>query len=346
MKMTDLRQRLLAASTIDLTDTLLDSRVVDKGEIVPTSYPIVNLLLSGKLDGGLTPGVTMIAGKSKTFKTGFSIMLADAYLKHYDDAMVLFYDCEFGALQLFKAFGVPRDRIIHTPITDLEELLHDIVVQINALKRGDHCFIMVDSIGNLASRKEAEDAEKNKIVNDPGQRVKRIKSLMRIICPKANLKHIPVVLINHTYGTMELYSQEVVSGGSGPYYTADNIWVVRQNQHKKGDEVIGSDFIIKVEKSRFVRERSKVVVPVTFDEWIYRWAGFLDVALEGGYVCKPEKGKYAEVDRTTGEVKDKKYKEDDITNNEAFWTRILETTDFGSYLEKKFVLPETTNANS
>jgi hypothetical protein len=40
-----------------------------------------------------------------------------------------------------------------------------------------------------------------------------MKSLFRMVTPHLTLKDIPMVVINHTYKTMELYSKDVVSGG-------------------------------------------------------------------------------------------------------------------------------------
>ena len=48
----------------------------------------------------------------------------------------------------------------------------------------------------------------------------------------------------------------------------------------------GYDFIIDVEKSRFVKEKSKIPITVSWDGGIERYSGLLDVALAGGYVTK------------------------------------------------------------
>ena len=91
--------------------------------MIPTSVPMINVALSGTVDGGITPGLTMLAGPSKHFKTGFALLLASAYLKKYPDGVILFYDSEFGTPQsYFTTFKIPFDSVVHTPITDIEEL--------------------------------------------------------------------------------------------------------------------------------------------------------------------------------------------------------------------------------
>ena len=67
-------------STIKETAILKDSKFFTKKDMIPTSIPAINIALSGRLDGGLTPGLTTIAGPSRHFKTLFSLLMAKAYL--------------------------------------------------------------------------------------------------------------------------------------------------------------------------------------------------------------------------------------------------------------------------
>ena len=203
-----LRDRLLKSSTIDMTSTLEDSTVFQKKDMIATSVPMINVALSGQVDGGLSAGVTMIAGPSKHFKTAFALLMAKAYLDKYDDAVVLLYDSEFGSPQdYFKSFDIDLKRVIHTPITDFEELRHDMSVQLEEIKRDDHVMVLIDSIGNLPSRKEVQDAIEKDASPADFTRAKVNKSFFRIVTPKLNLKNIPMVVINHTYKTMEMYSK-------------------------------------------------------------------------------------------------------------------------------------------
>ncbi len=208
-----LRDKLIKNSTIQQTALLPDSIVYANKDIVPTEVPMINVALSGSIDGGLTCGLTMLAGPSKHFKSGFALLLASAFLKKYPDGMILYYDSEFGMPQsYFKTFGINMENVVHTPVTDIEQLKHDISVQIQNIERNDKVIIIVDSIGNLASKKETDDAMDGKTVADMS-RAKALKSLFRIITPTLTLKNIPMIAINHTYQTIELYSKSVVSGG-------------------------------------------------------------------------------------------------------------------------------------
>ena len=200
-------------STIKESAVLSQSKFFTDKDMISTAVPIINVALSGKLDGGLTPGLTMWAGPSKHFKTAFSLLMAKSYLDKYPDAALLFYDSEFGSPQsYFQSFGIDTDRVVHTPLTDIEQLKFDIMKQLQGVERGDHLIILIDSIGNLASKKEVDDALDGKSVADMS-RAKQVKSLFRMVTPHLNLKDIPMVVVNHTYKEIGMFPKDVVGGG-------------------------------------------------------------------------------------------------------------------------------------
>jgi RecA/RadA recombinase len=313
---------------------LSKSKFFTEKDMIQTDVPIVNVALSGDLDGGLTPGLTMFAGPSKHFKTAFALLMAKSYMNKYDDAVVLFYDSEFGTPQsYFDAFGIDTERVLHTPITDVEQLKHDIMNQLQNIEKTDKVIIVLDSIGNLASKKEVEDSIEGKSVADMS-RAKQMKSLFRMVTPHLTIKDIPMVVVNHTYKEIGMFPKDIVGGGTGSYYSADTIWILGRQQDKDGTEIVGYNFIINVEKSRYVREKSKIPVTVSFDGGINKWSGLLDIALEGNFVTKPSNGWYAKVDQETGEILEKKRFAD--TQTEEFWKDILANENFKEFVRKKY----------
>ena len=329
--------KLRKNTTIKESDILEDSKFFNKKDVISTTFPAINVILSGRLDGGFTPGLTMFAGPSKHFKTAFSLILAKAYQDKYPDAAILFYDSEFGSpASYFKMFGVDTSRVIHSPIADVEQLKFDIVNQLKEITRGDKVMIVIDSIGNLASKKEIDDALEQKSTTDM-TRAKQIKSLFRMVTPHLTLKDIPMAVVNHTYKTMEMYSKDVVGGGTGSYYSSDNIYIIGRQQDKDGKELNGYNFVINAEKSRYVKEKSKVSINVTFESGINRWSGLLEMAMESGHIIKPKPGWYQTVDRETGEISDKNYREAD-TNTEEFWSPILASKSFNEFVIHKYAL--------
>lgn len=129
----------------------------------------------------------------------------------------------------------------------------------------------------------------------------------------------------------------VVTHNTGSYYSADNIFVLGRQQEKEGTEITGYNFIINVEKSRYVKEKSKIPVSVSFLGGINKWSGLLDIALEGNFVVKPSNGWYSKVDTETGEVNDKKYRIKD-TDTAEFWNDILKSEKFNDFVKGKYCM--------
>jgi len=266
-------------------------------------------------------------------------LIVKSFLNKYPDGIILFYDSEFGTpLSYFGAYSIPSDHVVHSPVTTVEELRHDISVQLADLKREDNVLIFLDSLGNLASAKETKDAEEGKEKSDM-TRAKTIKSLFRIIVPKIAMKNIPMVVVNHTYETMDLFPKQIAGGGKGAYYGANDIWFMGRRQEKDGDELAGYNFVINIEKSRSVKEKSKIPVLVTHEHGINRWSGLFDLAIEYGLLVKAEKkGYYTHVDPETGEVLSvKDMKEDHYIDNAEFWNAMLKT-GFAAWIESKYKL--------
>ena len=330
-----LLEKLKKSSRTTGTDVLSDSKLFGEKELTTTPVPMVNVALSGSIDGGLASGLTVLAGPSKHFKTSFALLMASAYLKKHKDAVLLFYDSEFGSPQsYFEAFDVDTSRVLHTPVTNIEELKFDLVHQLNEIERKDKVIVIIDSVGNIASKKEVEDAENMKSVADM-TRAKALKGLFRMITPMLTLKDVPLLAINHTYMEQGLFPKQIVSGGTGVMYSADNVWIIGRRQDKVGTEVVGYDFVVNVEKSRFVKEKSKIPISVSWEGGIEKWSGLTEVALETGYVIKPKNGWYQAKNPATGEELSGNVRMKDTLKKE-FWDNIFENTDFASHIEKRY----------
>jgi RecA/RadA recombinase len=329
-----LLDKLKKNTTIKESSILSKSKFFSQKDMVQTEVPMINVALSGSLDGGITPGLTMLAGPSKHFKSAFGLLLASSYLKKYKDAIVLFYDSEFGTPQkYFETFDVDMNRVLHTPITSVEELKIDIMNQLQDISAEDKIIVIIDSIGNLASKKEVDDSIEGKTVADM-TRAKGIKSLFRMITPHLTIKDIPLVVVNHTYKEIGMFPKDIVGGGTGSYYSADTIWILGRQQDKGKDGLQGYNFIINVEKSRYVKEKSKIPITVSFNGGMQKYSGLLDLAIEAKFITKPSPGWYAKIDRKTGEVGAKVRL--DATQTKEFWYPILEDNQFKTFVQEKY----------
>lgn len=326
--------KLKKNSKLSHTAVLSKSKFFTDKDMIQTDVPMLNVALSGSIEGGLAPGLTVLAGPSKHFKSSFALKIASAYMKKYPEAVMLFYDSEFGSPQeYFQNFDIDTDRVLHTPITNVEELKFDLINQLEQIDRDDKVIIIIDSIGNVASKKELEDTLNEKSVADMS-RAKALKGLFRMATPYLTMKNIPMLAINHTYQEMGLFPKAIVSGGTGIYYSADNIWIIGRRQNKVGTEITGYDFVINVEKSRYVREKSIIPITVSWEGGIDEYSGLLDVALAGQFVIKPKQGWYAKVDQKTGEIDGKNFRQKELTKD--FWYDIINSDKFKEFIEKQY----------
>lgn len=324
----EILKRLKKTSSIEESSIFANSDIYTLKESVATPIPIINLALSGKFfDGGITRGLTVIAGQSRSFKTNLGLVCLKAYLDAHEDAVGFLYDSEFSFTpEYLGSFGIDQDRVFISPITDIDKLKNDIINQIDAFENGDKVFILIDSVGNLASLKELTDAQDGKSTQDM-TRAKMLKSLFRMVTPRVNLKNIPLFVINHVYETQEMYSKTIISGGTGVLLSANTALIMSRRKNQNKDEA-GFEFVIKAEKSRFIKEGLKFPLTIPEGGTIKRYSGLFDLALETGYIVKEG------IMYLVPELPNlKKAYRKDIENSDDFWTNVFDNTTFIKTLE-------------
>lgn len=213
MSTKNLMEKLQKLGHVKEASSLSDSELFNEKDMIQTDIPILNLALSSSIDGGLIPGVGIIAGPQATFKTNMCFKMVSAYLNKYPDSICVFYDCEFGTTpQYIQSLGVDDSRILHIPIKNLEELKLDMVQKLKGIERGDKIIFFLDSLGNLPSVKELTDAQEGKTTTDMS-RAREIKSFFRMITPSLTMLNVPFIAIAHVYSEMGLYPKTIISGG-------------------------------------------------------------------------------------------------------------------------------------
>lgn len=341
-----LLDKMLKAGSVKGSSVLSKSNFFATKDPVKTDLPILNIAFGGGLDGGLIPGLTVLAGASKSFKTLLGLYCMKAYLDKYKDGIAILYDSEYGITpEYLESYKIDTDRVLHVPIEDVEQLKFDMTKRLDEINRGDRVFIMIDSIGNLASKKEVEDAMNEKSVADMS-RAKQLKSLFRIITPKLTTRDLPCVAINHIYQEIGMFPKNIVSGGTGIYYSANQIFIITKSQEKDGTDLSGFKFTINIEKSRYVKEKSKLPFTVFFESGIKKYSALFDLALESGHLAKGStQGWYNVVDQSTGELVDPKRRLKDIENDNEFFESLIVDQKFKTFVERKYKLTTAQISN-
>lgn len=336
--MASLLERMLKASSVSGAAIMSESDFFNKKDVTTTDLPILNVAFSGDIDGGFGPGITIAGGNSKTFKSMTGLYCLRSYLNKFSDAIGILYDTEYGiSIENLRAFGIDPTRILHIPVEHVEQLKFDFVKKLDDIKKGEHVFFMVDSIGLIASKKETDDANDEKSVADLS-RSKAIRSLFRLITIQISKKDLPCYIINHVYQTMETYSKTVISGGTAVELAANQIFVITKSQEKDSDgDLTGWNFNITIHKSRIVKEKSKFSMQVMYGKGINVYSGMLDLALESGHIIKPKNGWYQVVNKETGEVVEGSHRAA-ATECESILGAIMKTQSFKDFVKQKYQL--------
>lgn len=315
-------------------EIISSSSFFNKRDITVTDLPILNLAFTGNVDGGMPSGLTIIAGESKSFKSALSLYCMKAYLDKHKDAVAVFYDTEGGITpDYLKSFKIDTDRVLHIPVDHIEQLKFDMVKKLEEIKKGEKVFFLVDSIGQISSKKEIDDATDEKSVADM-TRAKALRSLMRLCTMQFMKKELPAIMINHVYANIGGNVPGVtMGGGGGIVYSANTVWIISKAQEKEGTDLVGWNFTINSVKSRFVREKSKFPLLVLYEKGINKYSGLLDIALDMGFVEKPSMGWYT---RPLIEG-DRKWRAKD-TNCAEFWDPLLTDEHFKDACAQKFQL--------
>lgn len=342
MAKASLAERMSAKFAVKEAALMSKTAFFEERDYVTVEVPFINVAFSGRLKGGLTAGVTIVAGESKTYKTLLMLLTLKAHQKKYPDSFALLYDTENGITpEYLRLMDIDMDRVMHIPVDDIEQMKIDIVNRLDEVDKGDRLMICVDSLGMIASRKEIEDANEGKVVADM-TRAKASKSFFRLITAKITKKELYFVGIQHTYKEIGMYPRDIVGGGTGQIYAANTILIISKAQIKEKvdgkDKLTGFKFTLNVVKSRYLKEGSKIPFEANFENGLYRWSGLFDLAVEAGFVEQVSKGWWATVDPETGEVSDKKLRESEIKKDDAFFESLIDSAEFNEFVEKKFLL--------
>ena len=290
---------------------------IKEKQFITTGVYLLDAALSGRLLGGgiATNRITAFAGESGSGKS----FLAYSVSKHAQKAgySVIYIDTEQAVdLEDLPKFGVDNSlekfRLIRSnKVEDVNILLTQLVDELKEQKMAGYeipkVLIVLDSLGQMASKKEKEDLLKGDIKQDM-TKAKALGSLFRSINTDLGYLDIPFLVCNHTYLSMDLFPRSILKGGNGLLYSASVIGFMSKSQLKTGSEDdmdlggSGISVLFKTQKNRLAKPK-KIRFDISFAHGMNPYTG-LDA------FCRPEyfnqigiaQGK-EEVDKSTGEIK-------------------------------------------
>jgi len=233
----------------DKTSIMIEDASTSK-EYIQTGIYILNALLTKSiLRGGIQNNrITVLSGESGVGKSFVAYNIArEAQSIGYN---VIYIDTEFSVeLSDLEAYGIEStpDKLMlvrSNIVEDIKVTLTQLLDQLKAAKNDGYdigqTLIILDSAGQLASRKEVEDAKDGKEKADM-TRAKALKSLFRIINSDLGFLKIPLLVTNHTYMSMDLFPQPIMSGGC---LVAGNTIIMEDGSSKDIENVKVGDYVM------------------------------------------------------------------------------------------------------
>lgn len=234
----------------------------DDDSYISTGVYVMDALLAKSITKGGVPKnrITIFAGDPGTGKSYLCYNIARNAQK--DGYSVIYIDTEYSANnETFKSFGVNTDpehfmllssNNVEAIKTTLTQIINDLKTQKTNGLEIPKVVIFLDSIGNLASSKEINDAIEGNNKQDM-TRAKSLKSMFRIISSDLGFLDIALIATNHIYLTQDLFPQAVMNGGKGAEYAASTIVYLTTAKLKTGQEDdldLGSSGVIVTAKAR------------------------------------------------------------------------------------------------
>jgi RecA/RadA recombinase len=275
---------------------LEDSTISTPTDWIDTGSRALNAILSGSLHKGVPVGrITGFAGPSGAGKTLImNKIMANAQKKGY---IAVIWDSEVAVdKESAKNVGLDLKKTKYYPVETIEDCRNQLSTFLdNVIEANDpelKFIVAIDSLGNLASSKEIEDARKGKDAADVGQRAKATKSMMRAITYKAAKAKVPILFSNHIYEGMEMFPSLIKNqaGGKGPIYLASILVQLSLRNEKVSENpeestiaiahnVSGITMSALTVKNRIVPPFLKTELYLNFKTGLDINAGLFDIAL-------------------------------------------------------------------
>jgi len=269
------------------------SDIVENEVFVDTGSYILNALASGSIFGGISQNkITAFAAPEASGKTFIALSVVRNFLDKNPTGFCLYFDTESAITKkILQDRNLDVNRIVIINLVTVEEFRQKALKAVDLYMKLDEnerrpCLFVLDSQGMLSTNKEIRDTLAEKDTRDM-TKAALLKGAYRMLTLKLGQANIPMIVNNHVYDQMSLYSTKELSGGSALKYSASTILEISKSKEKEGTEVAGVILRFKTRKSRFSKENQDVEVRLYYDErGLDRYYGLIELAEEGGIITR------------------------------------------------------------
>lgn len=214
-------------SSVDKSAEILsESKTAVIKDYIDSGNYILNACLTGSIFRGMPTGrILTLAGPAGCGKSYLALSFCrNAQKKGYTP---IYMDSESAIdIEFVKRLGCDPSKFIIKQVTTISEVSTFIanickkLMELPEKERENNKLIFVlDSLGNLTSDKEYND-----ILEGSGKRdmtkQQEIKALFRTNMTALGKLNIPMIVCSHVYQSQDLFSRQIVGGGSGIQYNS------------------------------------------------------------------------------------------------------------------------------
>lgn len=201
-----------------------------------------------------------------------------------DNMRCLWADIEFSFdAQYARGLGVDNTKLGLLQERFAEDALDSLEKEIDA---GNYDLIILDSIGGLLPRQEAEKGAGEKTIGGQAGLVARF---CRKVVPLLALRNVALVVINHSFTDIMSGAIKTSGGAKLEYHKSISIRLKKKMNAvlKSGDRKVGKVIIGEVKKNKLAStEGLEVEGNLLFGEGFVTSLGLLDEALERGIITQ------------------------------------------------------------
>jgi RecA/RadA recombinase len=315
----------------------------DKLEFLSTNVIPLNLLFSGRVDGGIPLGrISMISAPSMLGKSFIAYGLVKRAQKRGMHVAIIDTERAFS-FQFAKAIGIDIDqeKLVVLQENSIEDVAGIVMTICNEVPKNErkNLFFVIDSWGALVTSKTLDNALEG---NDAADFTipKKKNNLSNILL---NTKATYFV-VNHIYDSMNSMGGDLLSipGGRKIVFNSDCV-VLGKSRAKEKDadkEIIGHLITAETYKSRHSKEKSKLQFRIKNDGGLDVFFGILDDAVESGVVANTKPGWY-----NRPHIKDDKGIAEKNIYTADFWGPVFKETQFKQWLENKYTFTSSLDIN-
>jgi recombination protein RecA len=276
------------------TNAKIDVESLDDHDFIPEYLSTGNYALNWALSGKMTDGGVPMTKVFEMFGdpgSGKSLMLVKlageairkggiAYIVDTEDAV----NPMFAKIILNDPNGEVVGKIQRIDTIDTIEQLRSFLINLAekkiALKSKAPIFIGIDSISQLSSEKEMEDAKSGSMARDM-TKAQAMRGLFRVVNRYLRAANITLCALSHTSSQIGGFGNPVTAanhGGGIKFASSLRIWITSSKEVADSAGIpLGVRMNFKVDKNRMVFKGRKASVNLSFKKGLQKYSGLLEI---------------------------------------------------------------------